>query len=661
TQLRLFFACPEVLVLRVTRRYRSPVTLGLLALSRFFEHTGGTRMLKSMIPPRFLLAKHPVMQASYKITRYNENLRNRLFIRLPFLPFSMSEYIIGFGLSGHNLANAHSSHSHMARPECIEFIPSSHTIFTRTPLIFLEMEQHRLTTILRCCGHPKLSDISGRSITAMFMLRAVIEPEYDAAMTVPRITYTVRLLARSSTLIYFLAGVGRFQSIVGYLLFGVDRDALKPPGSDTVDHFVIVMISANERLVMGDGRIEKMEIDFSSAVDALIPTVKAIASASDAISTGRLLEVMVEILGDAGKWEQLNRHLEAMTKKRNQLKQIYVEVERARLTRELARIKESHGNIDEAASVLQELQVNRPVFSSKIQVETYGSMEKKEKVEFMLEQIRLGLAKKDYIRTQIISRKISPKFFNDETHEQLKLKYYHLMIELNSHDDQYLNISKHYWEVYNTKSIQEDEHKRLLVKYLLVIIFCCQALKHVVAYLLLATFDNEQHDLMCRRKLVKEMERIPAYLEMLKAFTTPELLRWDEFCARYETILRTETDVFSKEKSPEKAEKRWNDLHSRLIERNIRVIAGYYTKLRLQRLAQLLDLDIEQAEKYLSELVVGKTITAKIDRLEGIVHFTVPKTPTEILNDWSYNTKCLMTLINQATHLINKERVLHSM
>ncbi|TGZ67493.1 hypothetical protein CRM22_004765 [Opisthorchis felineus] len=301
---------------------------------------------------------------------------------------------------------------------------------------------------------------------------------------------------------------------------------------------------------MGDGRIEKMEIDFSSAVDALLPSVKAIASegntdgaleqcialekqtrmASDAISTGRLLEVMVEILGDAGKWEQLNRHLEAMTKKRNQLKQavtkmvqrsllyldktpdeetklsliaalrrvtegkIYVEVERARLTRELARIKESHGNIDEAASVLQELQV-----------ETYGSMEKKEKVEFMLEQIRLGLAKKDYIRTQIISRKISPKFFNDETHEQLKLKYYHLMIELNSHDDQYLNISKHYWEVYNTKSIQEDEHKRYL------------ALKHVVAYLLLATFDNEQHDLMCRRKLVKEMEQIPAYLSEVLA------------------------------------------------------------------------------------------------------------------------------------------------
>ena len=40
-------------------------------------------------------------------------------------------------------------------------------------------------------------------------------------------------------------------------------------------------------------------------------------------------------------------------------------------------------------------------------------MEKKEKVEFILEQMRLCLAKKDYIRTQIISKKISTKFFED--------------------------------------------------------------------------------------------------------------------------------------------------------------------------------------------------------------------------------------------------------
>ena len=40
-----------------------------------------------------------------------------------------------------------------------------------------------------------------------------------------------------------------------------------------------------------------------------------------------------------------------------EIKQIYVEIERARLTRTLAKIKEDAGKIAEAANILQELQV----------------------------------------------------------------------------------------------------------------------------------------------------------------------------------------------------------------------------------------------------------------------------------------------------------------
>lgn len=85
---------------------------------------------------------------------------------------------------------------------------------------------------------------------------------------------------------------------------------------------------------------------------------------------------------------------------------IYVEVERARLTHKLAKIKEDEGDITEAAKIIQELQV-----------ETYGSLEKREKVELILEQMRLCLEIKDYIRTQIISKKISTKFFEEENTE----------------------------------------------------------------------------------------------------------------------------------------------------------------------------------------------------------------------------------------------------
>lgn len=76
-------------------------------------------------------------------------------------------------------------------------------------------------------------------------------------------------------------------------------------------------------------------------------------------------------------------------------------------------MKEEEGDIIEAANIIQELQV-----------ETYGSMEKREKVELILEQMRLCLAKKDYIKTQIISKKINTKFFEDADTQDLKLKFY---------------------------------------------------------------------------------------------------------------------------------------------------------------------------------------------------------------------------------------------
>lgn len=63
-------------------------------------------------------------------------------------------------------------------------------------------------------------------------------------------------------------------------------------------------------------------------------------------------------------------------------------------------------------------------------------MDRREKVEFILEQMRLGLAKKDYIRTQIISKKISTRFFETEEHHDLKLRFYDLMLSLAQHDSE---------------------------------------------------------------------------------------------------------------------------------------------------------------------------------------------------------------------------------
>ncbi len=89
---------------------------------------------------------------------------------------------------------------------------------------------------------------------------------------------------------------------------------------------------------------------------------------------------------------------------------VYVEVERARATRTLAAFKESSGAFKEAFELLQE-----------VAVETFSSMERKEKYDFIFEQMRLALITEQFNQAQIISRKINPKIFNNENDETFQV------------------------------------------------------------------------------------------------------------------------------------------------------------------------------------------------------------------------------------------------
>lgn len=445
------------------------------------------------------------------------------------------------------------------------------------------------------------------------------------------------------------------------------------------------------------GKIVKMEIDYSDqvnetiancekllreetknltqAIEMLSNLEKQTRAGADMHSTSRLLVAICQLSFDAKQWDTLNEQIQSLTKRRGQFKQavtamvqkccefvelmspkeelqlittlrtvtagkIYVEVERARLTYRLAQIKEKEGNLDEACKVMQDTQV-----------ETLGSMDKKEKAHLILEQIRYCLAVKDFIRAQIISKKISTKFFegDDDDVQQLKLKYYQLMIEVDQHNSKYLDICRHYQAVFQTKSIKEDPVKRQ------------QTLKNVVLYVILAPYDNEQSDLIHRVSQEKSLDEIPEYKKLLKAFTTLELISWNVIVSQYETLLRQgtptilATDVF--DQISEDGKKRWKDFKSRIVEHNIRIMAKYYSRIRLLRMSQLLDLSTDEAEEVLSYMVVNKTIWAKVDRLEGIVNFSAQKHPNETLNDWSRNLNTLMTLVGKTNHLINKEEV----
>lgn len=158
---------------------------------------------------------------------------------------------------------------------------------------------------------------------------------------------------------------------------------------------------------------------------------------------------------------------------------IFVEVERARVTRILSDIKKEQGDLKAAADILCELQV-----------ETFGSMERREKTEFILAQVALCIENDDWTQAGILSRKISTKYLSrkpKKTEEQvanekkarenrrekgedvpepieddvtdLKLRYYEQQITLAKHDDKYLDACKHYRQVLDTEAVEEDPSK----------------------------------------------------------------------------------------------------------------------------------------------------------------------------------------------------------
>ncbi|KFA72183.1 hypothetical protein S40288_06021 [Stachybotrys chartarum IBT 40288] len=446
------------------------------------------------------------------------------------------------------------------------------------------------------------------------------------------------------------------------------------------------------------------QTDLPAAIEKLAALEKQTRQASDLASTSRILVSVVTLCKNAGDWSLMNDQTLVLSKKHGQLKQavtkmvqtvvgflddtpdlktklsvietlrtvtegkIFVEVERAHVTKVLSDIKKEQGDLKAATETLCELQV-----------ETFGSMDRREKTEFILAQVALCIESGDWTQAGILGRKISTKYLSRKpvkTPEQLekekkdrekklargeevpeekvddttdlKLRYYEQQIILAKHDNKYLEVCKHYRQVLDTEAVENDPKKLHPV------------LQRIIYFVILAPYDNEQHDLLHRIHRDTRNSEIALDAELLRLFTVHELMRWPEVAKKFGPHL-CETDIFDArpgESSDEKAHERWQDLRKRVIEHNVRVVAKYYTRIRMGRLTELLDLTEDETEKYISELVTSKTVYAKIDRPARIVNFAKPRDADDVLNEWSSNMKSLLGLLERIDHLITKEEMM---
>ncbi|CDI86242.1 26S proteasome non-ATPase regulatory subunit, putative [Eimeria praecox] len=150
--------------------------------------------------------------------------------------------------------------------------------------------------------------------------------------------------------------------------------------------------------------------------------------------------------------------------------------------------------------------------------------------------------------------------------------------------------------------------------------------------MVLAPFDTETKDLIAKtlKEEVKALQQLPTFEQLLRDLSGVELISWP---LPYDEVLHSHA-VFGEDKFPGGA-KRWNLLRKRVIQHNLRVLSEHYSVMELQRVASLLGIAEEEAEKELSELASGGVLDAKIDRPARTVAFGKPQTDLVVLEEWS--------------------------
>ncbi|KAK9111196.1 hypothetical protein Scep_018715 [Stephania cephalantha] len=431
--------------------------------------------------------------------------------------------------------------------------------------------------------------------------------------------------------------------------------------------------------------------NLDAQIESLLNVEKQMRLAGEVAGTKKAVVDIIQLCFQARAWKTLNDQIVLLSKRRGQLKQavtamvqqamqyidetpdietrieliktlnsvsagkIYVEIERARLIKKLAKIKEAQGQIAEAADLMQE-----------IAVETFGAMAKTEKIAFILEQVRLCLDRQDYVRAQILSRKISTRVFDADISKEkkkpkegdniveeapadipslleLKRIYYELMIRYHLHNNDYLEICRCYKAIYEIPSVKEDPAQWIPV------------LRKICWYIVLAPHDSMQSSLLNSTLEDKNFSELPEFRLLLKQLVTMEVIQWTALWETFQKEFENERNMLGGPLGDKAAE----DLRQRIIEHNIIVVSKYYSRITLKRLAELLCLSVQEAEKHLSDMVVSMSLVAKIDRPMGIICFQTAKDSNEILNSWATNLEKVLDLVEKSCHQIHKETMVH--
>jgi hypothetical protein len=289
---------------------------------------------------------------------------------------------------------------------------------------------------------------------------------------------------------------------------------------------------------------------------------------------------------------------------------IFVEIARARLTEILVNHLESRGELMAALNLLQDLRL-----------EILTTMAEPERIGLMLHQFRLCLDAKDQLRASLCAEKITDQRVQDPG---LRLEFLNLLVHYHSNFTRDFAAIGQSW--YSIFQLNQDGN----------------ALVNAIVNAVLAPHSEQQVKFCQQLQQLKELTLLPDAKNMLCVFLGRDLVPWAEFEPRFTGLIPNgETEL----------------MRQRVIEHSLRVVALYYTNIRLQRLAELEQITVDELEDRIVDLVFNEGFYAKIDRPKGIITFKRKLKVPEVADEFSGNVMKLCRLVDQAHMLVEKERM----
>lgn len=293
---------------------------------------------------------------------------------------------------------------------------------------------------------------------------------------------------------------------------------------------------------------------------------------------------------------------------------IFLEEERIYITEELKRRYESSGDVESAL----EMVINVPV-------ETFTMIKEGTMVNYQLEQLRLCVANRDWVRADITLKKIRKKYFENDDAVEEKTKFHEMVVHLYLGQRKYFDASSVYHKLSNFGTVRTE--------YVVLSSFFC----------ILATCETEMENIACKRaemlRMLSEDKNNDEEMRVMVRKFLSQLVLEKSVVHDVQRAVSPVLDVSAY----------LDDLASAVDEHNFRIIERFYSSATVEDMSAIMQTPVEDVVRRISFMVNNGFARCKINQKTGVVGFGERR--------WSDDVVDVMDKLIRCNHLIHKERL----